>query len=547
MDRRFMLARVTAALLLAASSLARADDPAGATSDVVGVPIGLFPGSDFRVASGRCSDCPAPRPALWYFEDDLVAVPRPGVPTTSHAAGKVQEDVAAWSRSYRDGDPVPRPALVWLGSRDVRSGVRLAGDGVSFTDPGGHLTPLTLAPRLSTNRSWYDETSRAFFTGRPLRLRGVASEDRFQARVLWPEDLRLESAAPAQPLAGRESMSTLVTGARAGADDAYTVRVLWERAGAARAWGSRPALGFVLNGAQGDDDEAHGGHFAIFTGTTGPQGEWADWLVNNFYNLDSVSEKGIVGAMVPMDAYLMDLNSGQSWYRPSDLLVLVLRDPRTAARYQGAVARVYEHYYRHGFTYHHSQANCTGISMDTLRTVGWEVPRMGPEGRLKATAGFFYIAAKDRSIKDGESTFDYLSQERTRLFPRAGFEAAGGDVLKLLAGQRRPKTDYERQLVEDVMAVVHVHVPQVPSSRAFGTWPIASLGEYGARVPADRSKWKIVPVPPRPFPVALREVPPPPPHRSKAIPVAGATAVTLVAAGLLGVRWARRRFGTPAA
>jgi hypothetical protein len=541
-----MLTRVATALVLAAC-VARADEgPAPAATDAVGIQLGLFPGSDFRQASGRCADCVTPRPALWYFQDDLVAVPRPGVPTTSWSAGKVQEDVAAWSRGYRDGEPVPRPALVWLGSPDVRAGVQLAEGGKAFTDATGHLTPLTLAPRLATNGSWYDDTSRAFFAGRPLRLRGVALEDGFQARVLWPEDFRLLTADPTQPLAKGETMGTLVTAARPGADDRFSVRVLWERTGA-RNWTSRPTLGFVLNGAQGDDDEAHGGHFAIFTGVTGPQGEWGDLLVNNFYNLDSVSEKGIVGAMVPMDGYLMDVNSGQSWYRPSDLLLLVLRDARTAARFQGAVARVYEHYYRHGFAYHHSQANCTGISMDTLRTVGWQVPRMGPEGRLKATAGFFYIAAKDRSLKDGESTFDYLSQERTRLFPRAGFEAAGDDVLKLLSGQRRPKTDYERQLVDDVLAVVHVHVPQVPSSRAFGTWPIASLGEYGTRVPADRSKWKIVPVPPRPFPATLREVPPPPPHRSKAIPVAGATAMALGIAAWLGVRWTRRRLGSRAA
>lgn len=39
-------------------------------------------------------------------------------------------------------------------------------------------------------------------------------------------------------------------------------------------------------------------------------------------------EKGILPAMVPMDNYLYDLNSGQSYYRPSYLLVLVLKQDR---------------------------------------------------------------------------------------------------------------------------------------------------------------------------------------------------------------------------
>ncbi|UUZ56530.1 hypothetical protein LP419_16080 [Massilia sp. H-1] len=114
----------------------------------------------------------------------------------------------------------------------------------------------------------------------------------------------------------------------------------------------------MLNGAQGDDDEAYGGHFAIATGAVGQQGEWSDWVVNNFYNLDSFSEKGIVAAPVPMDNYLMDINSGQQFYRPSYMMVAVLSDGRTAAAYQGGVQRVFNNFYRHDFTYRHAGANC---------------------------------------------------------------------------------------------------------------------------------------------------------------------------------------------
>ena len=106
-------------------------------------------------------------------------------------------------------------------------------------------------------------------------------------------------------------------------------------------------LGLIVNGAQGDDDEAHAGHFAIVTGRLRAHGRIGDWLVNNFYTLDAESEKGIIAAPVPLDAYLGDLNSGQSWYRPSYVLVLALRDVRAAALVQSALARVYHQFYRH--------------------------------------------------------------------------------------------------------------------------------------------------------------------------------------------------------
>ena len=69
-------------------------------------------------------------------------------------------------------------------------------------------------------------------------------------------------------------------------------------------------------------------------------GRIGDWLVNNFYSLDVESEKGILAAPVPLDNYLGDLNSGQGWYRPSYMLVAVLRDERAAVLVQSALNRV---------------------------------------------------------------------------------------------------------------------------------------------------------------------------------------------------------------
>ena len=135
-------------------------------------------------------------------------------------------------------------------------------------------------------------------------------------------------------------------------------------------------------------------------------------MVNNFYNLDSFSEKGIVASMLPMDNYLMDINSGQSYYRPSYMLVAVLKSDTTAQAYQGAIQRVYNHFYRHDFRYRHASANCSGISMDTLRSLGWNIPTQGPTSYVKAVAAYPYMSVKEMSFKSGKESYDYMIEEQ---------------------------------------------------------------------------------------------------------------------------------------
>ena len=262
----------------------------------------------------------------------------------------------------------------------------------------------------------------------------------------------------------------------------------------------------MLNGAQGDDDEAHGGHFALMTGRIGAQGGIDEWLVNNFYTLDAESEKGIIAAPVPLDNYLGDLNSGQAWYRPSYLLVATLRDPRSAAWLQSALGRVYNQFYRHQFAYQHARANCAGISVTTARTLGWQIPVRGPESWLQAIAGLPLVALKEGSLTKGKATFDYLTEEQTRLYPAAAFEEMGADLLRLVRGQAgRPLSEFERVLAGDIEEILLVRVPQFPSSRAWGDYPVESSAEYTARVPKNSAEQKIIPVPPRRFPDELRD------------------------------------------
>jgi hypothetical protein len=91
-------------------------------------------------------------------------------------------------------------------------------------------------------------------------------------------------------------------------------------------------------------------------------------------------------------------------------------------------------------------------------------------------------------------------------------------------------------LAADVEAVLFVRFPQFPSSRAWGNAPAVSLAEYRSMMPRDPALAKIVPVPPRPFPDALRNGDSlPPPLRPSDIAAAAWGVVSI-----LGIPWVLR-------
>jgi hypothetical protein len=319
-----------------------------------------------------------------------------------------------------------------------------------------------------------------------------------------------------------------------GARQPFAAVELVRRAGS-RAIAGKPVLALMLNGAQGDDDEAHGGHFALVTGRVGGRGEIADWLVGNFYPLDVHSEKGIIAGFTPLDHYLGDLNSGQSWYRPSYLLVAVLDDERPAALVQAALARMFNQYYRGQLAYGHATMNCTGISVDVLRCIGWSVPASGPAGRVLALGALPWVAWRERSVRKGRDAFEYLTEDGTRLLPALAFEQVGARMLGLARGAGEAATSpSEAMLASAISSMWFVRMPQIPSSRAFGSWPITGLAEFRSRVPADPAERTVVPVPAREFPDALRErdLAPLPWTRGR---IAVAAMSALIVAGLLAL------------
>jgi hypothetical protein len=474
-----------------------------------GAVFGLYPASEFRLANGHCNDCPTIPQALWYFQGEVIAAAKPGRPVASFRAGlSVADDLKAWVQQRDPDAALEFPPLVWVAAPDVVSSAHLAGNASMLDTPAGALR-ASLVPKIALNRSYFDATSAAFFHRRTLKVRGRIDNGAVAMRTLWPEDFRIDCAPPTVPLpadkpaalALRERMRAEPCG---GAESPFAVSMLWQRDAKRDSVPPRRAvLGIMVNGAQGDDDEAHGGHFALVTGRTDASGAIGDWLVNNFYALDSESEKGILAAPVPLDNYLADLNSGQAWYRPSQMLVLVLAGERAAALVQAALNRVYNQFYRHQLPYRHASMNCAGISVDVLRALGWDIPARGPASRAAAVFAFPYVAAKERSVAKARVAFDYLVEDQTRLMPAAAFEECGAAALRLAVSGRHDVATgaLARMLADDLEAIAFVHIPQLPSSRVFGDAPVVTPWEFRTRMPPEP---QIIPVPPRPLPAALR-------------------------------------------
>lgn len=505
--------RLVALVALVAASLAPDTPAQPLLAANASAAFGLYPASHFRVVAGHaCGDCPASRQARWYFRDEIIAVPAAGAPVAGFTPGVTAfDDLRQWVATRPATAPIDYPSLVWVAAPLVAHGARLAADGTSL-QVGSISLPVRTVEKIPLNRSYYDASSSAWLAQHPLTVRGTLAGDTLVMRTLWPEDFGIGPAAPpARSLPTADSpalaLRTLMREMpRGGAQSPYAASTLWQRDRAASDWTGKTVLALMVNGAQGDDDEAHGGHFAIVTGRVSANGTIGDWLVNNYYSLDIESEKGIIAAPVPLDNYLGDVNAGQNWYRPTHMVVAVLDDERAAALVQSALNRVFNQFYRHQLVYYHPDANCASISVDVLRTLGWPVRARGPSGRLLAWGSLPLVALGERSLDKGQAAFDYLYTDQTRLLPAVALEEAFAGLLALATGDRPDGSGpLARMLAEDLRALAFVRIPQFPSSRRFGDAPAVTLAEYKARVPDDPALAQIVPVPPRPFPADLRD------------------------------------------
>jgi hypothetical protein len=540
---RTLRCALCAALVTVLPIATLADVATGDAANVAaGDHVGPYAAGDFGIATGRAAGIqPA---AAWYFADEYIATPRAGIAVTSMTPGmRAIDDVARAAR----GHVAPGwPAMVWVGSTHLLRDARMTPDG-TVVAAGDTTLRLTLAPRLALNRSYFDASSARFAAARPLTLRGERDGDAFVLRSLWPQDFAVDASLAPAPLPAADSPQLAIRALMratpdGGAREPFAATMVHRREGTPRSFDGKPALVVMVNGAQGDDDEAWGGHFAIGTGVIGAGGAIGDILVDNFYSLDVVSEKGILAAPTPLDRYLGDLNSGQGWYRPSFLAVVVLDDARAAREVQDAFNRMYLQFWRHQLVYQHATMNCAGISVDTLRALGLPVPRRGATSYVEAWLGVPYALAKYRSLAQARMAYEYLTEDVTRLLPAAAFEDTLAVLLRLAHdGAREGDGALARQLATDIVAIELLRMPQWPSSRRFGSWPVVTPDEYFGKIPHDPADVETVPVPPREFPAALRD---PdllrPPARRSDVPLFAWAGVVAIALGY-ALRFMRRR------
>lgn len=507
--------------------------------------LGLYAQNQFQTVNGVCPSCQALPQALWYFRHETFSLPHSNALVTDFDATKRGVD------DTQGLTPEALPALVWTGASQHWSGLTLNAEATTVTRAEGERFGFKLVPKIASNRSYWNASTSHFFNQGPLTVRGelegqTLEEQALVVRAVWPQAFKLDLTAGTHPLQAGESLQSLVQFAHGGARSPYQSRLLWEKSpGAAQQSSGKAALGILLNGAQGDDDEAHGGHFALATGWVGADGAYDTWLVNNYYNLASNSEKGIIAGVTPFDKYMGDLNSGQSFYRPSYMLVAVFSQPAIPQQIQALNNRVFQHFYRNDFVYDHARENCAGISIDTLRNLGWQVPPRGVESLLKASAAYWYVAVTERSLKKGRAIYDYLNTEMTRLFPAVAFDAIGNDLLNIAhTGDKTTLTSTVMQpMAEQLEAIYFVRIPQFPSSRADGLAPVYSFAQYLQQAPADRSQWQIIPVTPNPLPEPLKERLARQPKAPALLPLPAALLLIILAVlGYLFFRLCRSRF-----
>lgn len=447
------------------------------------------------LTSGSCNACNLSAQARWYFENEnIVLLP----PTLS--------PVVVLPEGLEKLPTIRYDTSVWIASPELIAKAKLDASGQAFTLADGQRVNFKTIAQLPQNKSFWNQETVQFFNKRDIRMRGKFVNKHFIARTVWPLDFAI-SNYQLLPLHSEENLQSLVQADGGGVQQPHQSRLLWERTpGSASQSAEKTVFGLMLNGAQGDDHEALAGHFAVITGQFSDDGKYHDWLVNNFYNLDVVSEKGIIAAVTPMDNYLADLNAGQNYYRPSYMLIATLKDGQPAAEFQRSINQVMNHFYRHNLIYNHADANCTGITIDTLRALGWEIPTRGINGYIQAIGAYFYTLITKGDLQAARQVYDYLTTETTRLLPAVAFDAIGEDILKLTANKLpRALTDYEQTLRDSIEAIWFVRIPQIPSSRAFGSAPIYSFSEYLETAPANRDDWVTIELADRDTPQSLKQ------------------------------------------
>ena len=420
------------------------DAQARAMSD--GEALGLYPAASFRIATGATAGERRLRQARWYFQrrDDRGAasrragrVVRARRPRRSTTCARGRRRARARRADRLSAARVDRRAARSCTARGMSRG-RRARDrrrraaSLVAEDPA---QPLVL--RRDVGR-----VARASATAD--RARHARRRRRSRCAPLWPDDFALGRAAAAARDAGRDSRARAARAdargaARRRAKPVRGVDAVAARRGA-RDWTGRPVLALMVNGAQGDDDEAHARplrdrHRA--RARRRPHRRLAGQqllLARQSRARKASSPRPCRSTTTSAISTAARAGTGRATCSS-----LVLRDERAAALVQSALeprlqpvlpapARVlppgrqlHEHQRRHA-----ARARLADSARAARRTALARVARLP-----------VLIALKERSLAKAKIAFDYLCTDQTRLMPAAALEEAYASLRALVARRRR--------------------------------------------------------------------------------------------------------------
>ena len=315
---------------------------------------------------------------------------------------------------------------------------------------------------------------------------------------------RRSSRARSAPTRSRRCARSPREQPQGGARSPYAALRLWARHGADTGPGT-PVLAFMVNGAQGDDDEAHGGHFAIVTGRVQRRRRHRrlagqQLLLARRRKREGHHRRARAARQLPRPTS----TPARAGTGPSTMLVAVLHDERAAVLVQSALNRVYNQFYRHQLVYYHPNAELHEHQRRhaARARAATSAPRTADAPRRWPRAGF-PLSSLPPARSPRPSRVRLLRTDPTRLMPAAALEEILARLLALVGPPRparRPGARLAALLARDA------RVPPVRAHSAAAVEPRLGRRAGRSRSPntgppsaPDPAQPVIVPVPLDPF------------------------------------------------
>ena len=266
--------------------------PTSASSDDL---LGPYPAGDFVISTGRSGKGSAIPQALWYFKDDVIAIPRTGRPVAGFAPGLDGEGRRRSLGGHARAREIDRLSTADLGCSTRRDSRRALERGCLSPRRRRQVVGLRARTEDCAQPVLFQHIvgciSQCPHADRPRHRRMTAGSS---AVRLWPDDFRVDLAAPTRHVAAtpRGIRQLVREEPQGGAQSAFAATTLWERT-PARALGTTSRCSRSCSMAR----RATMTRPTAATSRSSPvasvdDGAMGNWLANNFYTLDSYSEKG---------------------------------------------------------------------------------------------------------------------------------------------------------------------------------------------------------------------------------------------------------------